>query len=291
LIWRKRISAARRFLCRQWLLVPLIIALLLTAVAGLDYIYYRKRVFPGVAVGDIDLSGTTFEEAKKLLEESYWSLNQVTLRNPSEDEDLIFSLDELGLEWDREGLLNKVFKAGRGFGGYTKRLKYLVKGVPLQVEPVLLVENRQQSETISGLASNFYRAPQDAYFTVEGEIVEIHREVNGRYLKAKALRNNLLESLLNRKTEISLPVVELPAARSAADLEDYGVQQVAVSFYTDVAAGNPNRLNNIRLGTKAINGVLLAPGEVFSFETTVGRATREKGYLEAPVIVGEELVP
>jgi vancomycin resistance protein YoaR len=91
--------------------------------------------------------------------------------------------------------------------------------------------------------------------------------------------------------ELSVPVGEWPADRTTADLEGYGVQQAMASFYTDVAGGNPDRANNIKLGSASINGTLMAPGEIFSFSDTVGRITREKGYRDAPIIVGDELVP
>jgi hypothetical protein len=50
---------------------------------------------------------------------------------------------------------------------------------------------------------------------------------------------------------------------------------------TTTIAGTSNRLNNIKLASAAINGKLLNPGDVFSFNDTVGRRTEAKGYLEA----------
>ncbi|SFJ36160.1 Vancomycin resistance protein YoaR, contains peptidoglycan-binding and VanW domains [Paenibacillus sp. UNC496MF] len=52
---------------------------------------------------------------------------------------------------------------------------------------------------------------------------------------------------------------------------------------------NKNRSHNIRLAAQAINNTVIFPGETFSFNKVVGERTREKGYLEAPVIVRGEL--
>jgi vancomycin resistance protein YoaR len=48
---------------------------------------------------------------------------------------------------------------------------------------------------------------------------------------------------------------------------------------------------NIKLATCAINGVILLPGEVFSFNEVVGPRGPEYGFVEAPELVNFELVP
>jgi len=48
---------------------------------------------------------------------------------------------------------------------------------------------------------------------------------------------------------------------------------------------NPNRTNNLKLACKAINGTILNPGEVFSFNNTVGERTAARGFSEATVYV------
>ena len=66
---------------------------------------------------------------------------------------------------------------------------------------------------------------------------------------------------------------------------------VMASYTTTVAAGNPDRTENVRLSAAAINGYLMAPGDLFSFWAVVGEATLEKGYRYAPVIRAGEIVP
>ena len=59
-----------------------------------------------------------------------------------------------------------------------------------------------------------------------------------------------------------------------------------VTYYN---ARNRNRSHNIRLAAAAINNTVLFPGETFSFNAVVGKRTKEKGYLQAPIIVRGEL--
>ena len=53
---------------------------------------------------------------------------------------------------------------------------------------------------------------------------------------------------------------------------------------------NENRNENLRLACKAINGVVLQPGDEFSYNETLGQRTAEKGYKPAPAYSGEKLV-
>ena len=58
-------------------------------------------------------------------------------------------------------------------------------------------------------------------------------------------------------------------------------------------AYNPNipRAINVSLAASSSNGVVIQPGESFSFSQTILPRTKENGYVEAPVIMGNEFVP
>jgi len=46
--------------------------------------------------------------------------------------------------------------------------------------------------------------------------------------------------------------------------------------------GTENRLNNIIIATASVNGLVLEPGEEFSFNRVVGQRTTDRGYRSAP---------
>ncbi|MBQ6570448.1 MAG: VanW family protein, partial [Clostridia bacterium] len=58
---------------------------------------------------------------------------------------------------------------------------------------------------------------------------------------------------------------------------------------TKYNAGNKNRSNNLELAAQYINGTVLQPGEVFSFNSTVGKRTAARGFKKAGVYTGEGL--
>lgn len=89
-------------------------------------------------------------------------------------------------------------------------------------------------------------------------------------------------------TEILPVYVDLCPAVTAEEI--FALVRPVGSYFT-IIAGTEARLTNIRLAAQLVDYMILMPGEVFSFNQTVGQPTVERGFLEAPVIVKEELVP
>jgi vancomycin resistance protein YoaR len=59
------------------------------------------------------------------------------------------------------------------------------------------------------------------------------------------------------------------------------------SFATTLIGSLPARTVNVRLAAEALEGLVLEPGDVLSFNRVVGPRTRERGYQMAPVILRE----
>ncbi len=75
---------------------------------------------------------------------------------------------------------------------------------------------------------------------------------------------------------------------SLADPTDEVTFPVVLGAYSTTLIGSlPARTDNIRLAARAIDGAVLEPGQVFSFNRCVGRRSAERGYQPAPVILRE----
>ena len=59
---------------------------------------------------------------------------------------------------------------------------------------------------------------------------------------------------------------------------------------TTKVTGSANRKSNVKLSASACNGVVLMPGEEFSYNNTTGSRSADKGYLSAPVYSGGDSV-
>jgi vancomycin resistance protein YoaR len=75
--------------------------------------------------------------------------------------------------------------------------------------------------------------------------------------------------------------------RSTAEARAMGIER-RLSTYTTLNAGTPDRVNNLRRAIELLDGALVPPGAVFSFNERVGPRTLERGFRPAPVIIADE---
>ena len=79
------------------------------------------------------------------------------------------------------------------------------------------------------------------------------------------------------------PVVRPDSIATAGAEQEFPV--ALGGFTTTLSGSRPARTTNIRLAVEALEGTVLEPGDVLSFNAIVGPRTAERGYLEAPVIL------
>jgi len=110
---------------------------------------------------------------------------------------------------------------------------------------------------------------------------EMEKERLGKYIK------NTIKTGVNEDIQIK------PSVKNKEDALTQGtlslINTCISSFSTNFESSSSMRANNIEICVKAINGILLMPGESFSFNEVVGERTKERGYMEAPVIIGNKV--
>lgn len=63
------------------------------------------------------------------------------------------------------------------------------------------------------------------------------------------------------------------------------------SYYSTLIDSSAGRTTNVELSCQAINGLIIQPGQVVSFNQVSGPRTKELGYQVAPIFVGQKVVP
>lgn len=118
---------------------------------------------------------------------------------------------------------------------------------------------------------------------VTGEIIP-HED--GAYFDVDTIVHEVVTAPAHAKLQLrGIPVVPLFRTEHLAELTK------TLGDFSTPLMGSPDRVHNIRLSLQAINNTIVMPGEVFSFNEVVGERTPEKGYRNAPIILGEAVVP
>ena len=110
----------------------------------------------------------------------------------------------------------------------------------------------------------------------------ISEEVPGYGFDLEAAQQQLATAEPGSTVVIQMEDIEPEVTKADLNSEMFGTSlHKGSTRYTN----NSNRTNNLDLACKAINGTILNPGEIFSFNDVVGERTAAKGYLPATVFV------
>lgn len=129
-----------------------------------------------------------------------------------------------------------------------------------------------------------YIEPVDAKFDEKFQIIE---GTNGYGFDAKAIQKKLEEAEYGTTVEIPFtpiaPAVtgEMLSAKLFCD---------ELGKHTASQSSSSNRQTNLRLACEAINGIIINPGETFSYNQTLGERTAEKGYKPGASYSGGETI-
>ena len=138
---------------------------------------------------------------------------------------------------------------------------------------------------IDKIYEEVYTEPQNAYYTTDP--FQIYPHVNGVDFNVEAAKEMLKES--KEEYVIALTITEPETLTSEIGTEAF--PDLLSSFSTKYDQSNVSRTTNVTLATEKINGTIVMPGEVFSYNQTVGKRTVEAGYKNANGFAGGRVVP
>lgn len=146
------------------------------------------------------------------------------------------------------------------------------------------------SSQAANLALAINRQPQNATFQFSGgKVSQFQPALDGLKLDEEKTRS-LIESALERiekseETEpISLPIATTPPQITIAQVNDLGIKELLGQGISYFWGSIPSRIHNIVLASSNLNGILVAPGETFSLNQTLGEVSPATGYQSAFII-------
>ncbi|MBM3205905.1 hypothetical protein FJZ41_03610, partial [Candidatus Shapirobacteria bacterium] len=140
------------------------------------------------------------------------------------------------------------------------------------------------------LATNINRLPENAAFQfVEGKVTEFRPAKEGKTLDQKKTVDLIAQSLKeieegqSEKT-IILPISITEPVIKTADVNNLGIKEMVGQGISFFQGSIPNRIHNLQLASSRLNGLLIPPGETFSFNQQLGEVSQATGYKEAYII-------
>ena len=121
-----------------------------------------------------------------------------------------------------------------------------------------------------------------------GQLTALSSSAEGRKLDVEATIKRLEAAIfdpLNRRVAMVFERIT-PRFHEGLTAAELGITELVSESTTYYWGSWPNRRSNIALGAGVLNGIIIAPGEEFSFNDHLGEITPEAGYLEGSVILG-----
>ena len=131
----------------------------------------------------------------------------------------------------------------------------------------------------------------------DGKISEFQPSKNGQKLNIPVTVTNVIAGLgqISRTSQqtsiIDLSIDEVEPAVTLDKVNKLGVNELLARGESDFGGSPKNRTHNIIVGAKQFNGIILSPGEEFSFNKLLGAIDASTGYLPELVIKSGKLIP
>ncbi|MBC7226621.1 MAG: VanW family protein [Thermoflexales bacterium] len=146
---------------------------------------------------------------------------------------------------------------------------------------------------LEDIAPSLAIEPVDARFHFDprtGQLVPISPSSPGRALDVEASIENILAAAAAGQHTAPLTLRTVPPRYpDTATAEELGIREQVAEGDSYFIGSPSGRDHNIRLAASKFDGLVIAPGETFSFNRYLGEVSAEAGYDEAYVTMGEQL--
>jgi vancomycin resistance protein YoaR len=139
------------------------------------------------------------------------------------------------------------------------------------------------------IAAQVSRSPIDAQFRFDdasSTLVPVVESVPGLTLDITATVSLIESAAAGEERTVPLPVVPIRPTIATEDAPNLGIVELIGEGQTNFAGSSASRIQNITVGAAQFDGLLIPPGETFSFNHYLGEVTAEKGYEESIIIWG-----
>lgn len=231
-----------------------------------------EKVVRNIKIDDISIMGLTKEETREKLLNTYtWNIQ---LKYGEKIEPI-----ENPLPQKVEELVGKIYSESENEGNGVYRLDLT------DIEGVIRTQ-------IEKTAAKWNKAPLNGQLT--GWDKENKRWIysegeNGAEINQEKAVQDIMNAVKNKKFE---EIILVDYSKKAPELSAAGAKKEykVIGTFSTVATSNQNRNNNILLAINALNGLVIFPGEEFSFNKTTGNRTIERGYKPAGAYRNGEFV-
>lgn len=266
------------------LLTALYLALLAATLIVTFEKVYENKALPRVFVSGINVSGMTEGEIEKFFAAKRALTKSKHFIFRFEGKEWVTNTDDLEFKFDAKKMAHDAISVGKNFDVVNRISAFWHK---TEIPAHYVLNEKEVDKFIAKIKSDVDIEPVDALFNFDGARVSAFQfSKNGLTVDAAKIKQDIWEGI-SKEGVVSRFQIQAVAVLPKVDDENankLGIKELlgtGISYFYDSI---PSRIYNIKLASSKFNGVLIKPGETFSFLKTVGSISKLDGYKEAYVI-------
>ncbi len=175
-------------------------------------------------------------------------------------------------------------------------------GIQLALDPVVLQRIVVQRDPISinedalrqqltAWAQQLNIAPQDARLNFNpstGGITVLKQSQVGRQVDIEATLASVRDTLTAGGTQANLLIADVPPAVDMNRIAEMGIRELVASGTTYFKGSSAARVHNIEVASEQFEGLVIAPGGIFSFNEGVEDVSSANGFEDSLIIWGDQ---
>ena len=284
-----------------FLLGAFLTAFILVAITYLIFSYtYKNRTYPNVKVASYVVGGQTQTQLEATFQQlSVRNFNPVMIKFTHPQASFSATSKEIDLRLDAQLIAKRAFSIGRQTANPYYNFLQIVAAWQNEIDLPAEVSLDQDSLTkkINSISGLIEKKPVDAIYQFtpgtgpdsRGRVTAFRPSADGLQIDHDQLLKNLMDKAkqLDGTSLWEFPIptkVVVPTVKSTT-ADDLGIKSLlgrGESYFYDSI---PGRVYNIGLGTEKINGSLISPGQIFSFDQAIGTVSAVFGFQKAYSIV------
>jgi len=260
---------------------------------------YADVVYPGVMINGVNFGGKTKEDVESFFSKKNSSINDIKFTFRVNDDLTTVSAKELDYGYNTKLLSVQAYSIGRSkdvLSNLSLILQAYLNGINLL--PSYYYSEKKLDEILLPLSQKIKIEPIDALFTFQdGKVIAFRPSSDGQELETDKVKKEIStkapELILIRSSKnviLDIPIKILKPKISTDQANQFGIKEL-ISTGTSLFRGSiQGRIFNITLASARLNGILVAPNEVFSFDKALGDVSAFTGYQQAYIIQGGRTV-
>ncbi len=277
-----------------WFLTGAFLTLLFIISIGflLYKTYYSNKVYLGVYVNNIDFGGKTKQFVDNYFANKNGQIGNTEITLKSDYGIATFSAKDINFGFDKHLSSEQAYVIGRS-GNFLSDLSIILQaylvGIKLPVSYTL--DQQELSSELNAVSQKLDKQPVDALFKFNNNRVTAFKpSENGQAIDYDALTNMLLSKALSitaQKTgnlTINIPIKILEPEITTASVNNMGIKELIGQGHSLFYGSAASRVYNINLAATRLSGILVKPGETFSFDNALGDVSSFTGYQQAYII-------